>query len=326
MDNSSFIPPSSLELENFLKNIEKALRGRKAVVEIDKGPVLFVGDIHGYYQNVADAIRLGAENSVSTVVFMGDYTDRGPNQLKCLLNLLFAYASSTNISDHFGFLENDLFDNLPYKIITLKGNHENTEINKRYGFRDAIRKIYGESFPFERLFSNLYDFLPVMAETSWNSLAVHGGIPRQERGGNLDETFSNLRSLKLPLHENSDKILNQEMKKFIFQLQWNDPDENLAENTPIFGRSFRGDQILTFNERALTDFLKDSGYKRLIRSHESSRGPYQILWNGKLIHVFSAHPYMGRIQTPAFYLEYKDGTGKIINHKGKILKRLRSMI
>ena len=87
-------------------------------------------------------------------------------------------------------------------------------------------------------------------------------------------------------------------------------------------------QILSFNRRALTDFFKDSGYKRLIRSHESSRGPYQILWNGRLIHVFSAHPYMGRmkITTPAFYLEYKDGTGKIINHKGEILKHVKSMI
>lgn len=77
------------------------------------------------------------------------------------------------------------------------------------------------------------------------------------------------------------------------------------------------------------DFLKDSGYKRLIRSHEASRGTYQILWNGKLIHVFSAYPYMGRIgriNTPAFYLEYEDGTGKIINHKGEILKHVKSMI
>jgi hypothetical protein len=326
MDNSKFIPPSSSKLEDFLKRIEKELRGRKAVVKIEKGPVLFVGDIHGYYQNVADAIRLGADNSVSTIVFMGDYTDRGPNQLKCLLNLLFAYVSSRNINEHFGFLENNLFEDLPFKIITLRGNHENIEINKRYGFGDVIRKIYGESFPFEKLFSNLYDFLPLMAETSWNSLAVHGGIPRVKKWTNLYETFSNLRSLKLPLHENPDKVLSSKMKTFIFQLQWNDPNENLTESTPLFRRSFRGDQILTFNRRALTDFFKDSGYKRLIRSHESSRGPYQILWNGRLIHVFSAHPYMGRIKTPAFYLEYKDGTGKIINHKGKTLKRVKSMI
>lgn len=326
MDNSKFIPPSSSELKDFFIKIEKELRGRKAVVKIEKGPVLFVGDIHGYYQNVTDAIHLGVKNSVSTVVFMGDYTDRGPNQLKCLLNLLFAYTSSNTIKEHFGFLENNLFENLPFKIITLRGNHENTEINMSYGFAETIWKIYGESFPFERLFSKLYDFLPLMAETSWNSLALHGGIPRLKKGTNLYDTFSKLRSLKLPLRENSREILNLEMKKLIFQIQWNDPNENLTESTPIFRRSFRGDQILTFNQRALTDFFKDSGYKRLIRSHEASRSPYEILWNGQLIHVFSAYPYMGRINTPAFYLEYKDGTGKIINHKGEILKQVKSMI
>ena len=59
MDNSKFIPPSSSELKDFFIKIEKELRGRKAVVKIEKGPVLFVGDIHGYYQNIADAIHLG---------------------------------------------------------------------------------------------------------------------------------------------------------------------------------------------------------------------------------------------------------------------------
>lgn len=325
MDNSKFIPPSFSELEDFFKKVEKKLRGRRAVVKIEKGPVLFVGDIHGYYQNIEDAIHLGEKNSVSIIVFMGDYTDRGPDQLKCLLNLLFAYSSLSNNNEYFRFIENNLFDNLPFKIITLRGNHENIEINRRYGFGDVIREIYGKSFHFERIFSNLYDFLPLMAETSWNSLAVHGGIPRVKKG-TLDEMFTKLKSLKLPLRENPSEIINSEVRSFIFQLKWNDPDENLSENTPIFARSIRGDQILSFNQKALTDFFRASGYSRLIRSHEASRGPYQILWNGKLIHVFSAYPYMGRINTPAYYLEFKDGTGKIINHKGEILEHVKSVI
>ena len=142
----------------------------------------------------------------------------------------------------------------------------------------------------------------------------------------MDDTLTKLKALKLPLRENSSKLINLEMNEFIFQLLWNDPNENLTENIPIFARSLRGDQILTFNQKALTDFFRASGYKRLIRSHESSRGAYQILWNGKLIHVFSAYPYFGKIKTPAFYIEYENGTEKIINHEGKILKHVRSMI
>ena len=109
------------------------------------------------------------------------------------------------------------------------------------------------------------------------------------------------------------------------EIQWNDPSEKLEKP---FGPSFRGKTPKTFSRKPLIRFLKDAGKQRLFRSHEASRGTYDLLWDNRLVYLFSSAPYppkKPRIHEAAFALEEKDGLVKIINGSNKILAELEPL-
>ncbi|MHA1729678.1 MAG: metallophosphoesterase [Promethearchaeota archaeon] len=329
MIKAQFNPPSIEELENFTDAVSKELKDRPLIAKIKKNEsILYVGDIHGFYDNMFDAIKIAKQKSVSAVAFLGDYVDRGPQQLRSLLNVLYAYAKSENqnLKHKFDFVDPIFSEELPVKVIALRGNHEDTELNRRYGFKTELSKAYGAgNFP-ENLLNKLYSFLPIMVETDWKTMGVHGGIPKFENPDYADEFIKKIEKLRTPfnftLKNISDDKFNDKLNQMIMQLLWNDPDEKVTVSRPLFSPSTRGDNIFTFNKAAFTLFLKKSGYKRLVRSHESNRGAYQALWEGMLIHIFNAYPYNGRGATPAYFLENIDGSAEILNNKGKILKKI----
>ena len=52
-------------------------------------------------------------------------------------------------------------------------------MNKSYDFKSEIEKIYGSSNS-KSIIKSLdivYEHLPIMVETKWGTLGVHGGIP-----------------------------------------------------------------------------------------------------------------------------------------------------
>ena len=78
----------------------------------------------------------------------------------------------------------------------------------------------------------------------------------------------------------------------------------------------------------LEENIKDAGKQRLFRSHEASRGTYDLLWDNRLVYLFSSAPYppkKPRIHEAAFALEEKDGLVKIINGSNKILAELEPL-
>ena len=67
-----------------------------------------IGDIHGHYEALADLLnRLqGAVTGDDTLVFLGDYIDRGARSRECIDAILALQASS------------------PARVVCLRGNHE----------------------------------------------------------------------------------------------------------------------------------------------------------------------------------------------------------
>jgi len=307
--------PSTLEdFENFLLYSVDFLKGNPAVKKTKKGSVLYVGDIHGYFENIINAVIVGMSKGVTDIVFLGDYTDRGPKQILSLLNVIYAQIAKYIGFKRFDFIDPIFYETSHLNFSILRGNHEDVEINKRYGFRTELQKTYGY-FPEETL-NNLYDHLPIMAETEHNSFAVHGGIPKTDEDHSALDFLTRIRKIKLPLSNNSKELLNNSTKEKIYQLMWNDPDDKSKSKKPQFNQSYRGGNILTFNEQAYSDFLNETGYKRMIRSHESSRGVYQVIWGGKIIYILSAYPYFDRLVSTAFCLENLDGSAEILDQFG----------
>ncbi|MEA1985799.1 MAG: metallophosphoesterase [Euryarchaeota archaeon] len=113
------------DLFQILPEVANLFASEDAVIHIDTTtvPTLIVADIHGDMNALQSALCKRSELGCDTVVFLGDYIDRGPaslDVLECLFSLKL---------------------NEPDTIILLHGNHELKETNR-----------------FERLFEDLeYD-------------------------------------------------------------------------------------------------------------------------------------------------------------------------
>ncbi len=156
----------------------------------------------------------------------------------------------------------------PDKVVLLRGNHESYEMNSYYGFISVLRSRGLDFNPF----SELYESLPVAAVVNGSLLAVHGGIPKNSDLNDLSK-------------EDALKYGSP-----TFQVMWNDPSELVEE----FGPSTRGFGAYTFGEKALRNFLKQNGLKKLVRSHQFVPEGYKEMFGGILINIFSCRFYGGR--------------------------------
>ena len=76
------------------------------------------GDIHGQYSDLLKVFEYGGWPGESNYLFIGDYVDRGKNSIECIM-LLLCYKIK-----------------FPENFFVLRGNHENSSINRIYGFYD----------------------------------------------------------------------------------------------------------------------------------------------------------------------------------------------
>lgn len=314
--------PSLQTIIDFFGDIVPYLENKPLIRAIKSGPVLFVGDLHGFYQDLLNAFNVAKLKQVHTVVFLGDYADRGPEQLKTLLKVMDAFARSEGYSKH-GILKDYIQEeNFPFKVIALRGNHEDTEINISYGFKEALLYTHEfPEFPLESL-DKLYSNLPLIVTTEWKTIGVHGGIPKPKQGEIASKFLRYLITKRTPLEIDLDERFSRDMMIEIYQCLWNDPYFGKDKSESEFRRSYRGTNIYEFNRSAFEDFLKENGYSRLVRAHETTHEGYEIHWDNKLVHIFSASPYFDRVKTAAYFLEFEDGSGEIIDGSGKCLRRV----
>ncbi len=318
--------PSLHAVLDFFTEIIPYLEDKPIIREIKSGPVLYVGDIHGFYDCLQNAFKVAELKKVHSVVFLGDYTDRGPEQLKSLLKVMDAFSRSEGYNNHNILQDYILEEKFPFKVIALRGNHEDSEINARYGFKEELRYTHGfPEFPIKQL-DELYSNLPIIATTGWKTIAIHGGIPKPKEGGEASSLLRYLISKKTPLNIDLNDRYSHELMVEIYQALWNDPYFGDDAGKPNFQPSFRGGNIFEFNKAAFTTFLKLNNRLRLVRAHETAREGYEVHWDEKFVHIFSASPYFERVKQSAFFLEYEDGTGEILDGSGRILTEIKPPI
>ncbi len=150
------------ELLLLLPDIDKILESEPAVLRIDKEPVMIIGDIHGNLQALKFVIARRQEMNCNSILFLGDYVDRGPQGTEVLLSLF-----RLKLED-------------PENVFLLRGNHETVDMNLYYGFFEEVGFDQG----FLLKVSRTYDKMPIAAVLSGHTFCVHGGI---NGTGSIDE-------------------------------------------------------------------------------------------------------------------------------------------
>ena len=152
------------------------------------------GDIHGQYNDLLKVFEYGGYPGDSNYLFIGDYVDRGKNSIECIM-LLLCYKIK--------YEEN---------FFLLRGNHENSSINRIYGFYDECKRRY--NLKIWKYFVDVFNAMPLAALIDDKILCMHGGLSPE-----LND-LSDIVNVKRPI-----EVPDQGL---VCDLLWSDPDSSIS--------------------------------------------------------------------------------------------------
>ena len=226
------------------------------MLELDV-PLIIAGDIHGKYIDLLRIFEIGKFPPESNYLFLGDYVDRGMQNLEVIC-LMLAYKIK-----------------YPENFFLLRGNHECKSINRMYGFYDSCKRVY--SIKLWQQFTQLFNIMPISAIIDDKIMCMHGGLSPE---------------LKVPKQILSlEKPTDVPDTGLLCDILWSDPkstDEKWEENER--GVSF------TFNEQVVSDFCEKNDIDLICRGHLVVDQGYEFFADRKLITIFSAPNYCGMFE------------------------------
>lgn len=195
-----------------------------------------------------------------SLVFLGDYVDRG---LKSVETILFLLCLKTKF---------------PRQVHLLRGNHESRQITQVYGFYDECLAKFGGNPAVWRFCTDVFDLLPLAAVVGGRVFCVHGGLSPQI---NLIDEINLLKR-------------NREVPNLgaFGDLLWSDPDEAVDtwELNP------RGAGYL-FGAKVADAFTHLNDLSLVVRAHQLAMKGYQFHFqqqNANFLTVWSAPNYCYR--------------------------------
>ena len=205
----------------------------------------------------------------STIIFVGDFVDRGKNSLETI-TLLMALKVC-----------------FPERIVLLRGNHEDPEMNRQYSFYDEIqRRIPPEQVkPTIDLFTKSFSYMPLAALVAQRVFVVHGGIGDESY---MPNGLSDVRAIQRP-------VVDVFSDPLVAQLLWSDPntDVNPTTESCTSPRDKHAGNIKRFGSRRLAAFCEQNHLDFVVRAHELKPNGFEIYHN-RLITIFSAANYCGK--------------------------------
>lgn len=258
-------------VEDVCRDVTAVLTDEASLLQIAIQPddtLVVVGDVHGQFHDMihhvlSQQFDKPAGTPDRKFLFLGDYVDRGPQGVETIL-LLFALKIE-----------------YPSHIFLLRGNHEEAQTSRIYGFLFEVRTKFNDLAVWAR-FNEVFCFLPLAAIVSTPDhrfFAVHGGlspaltdvsviskIERTDYGGMLDNTESDI----------------------VDGLLWSDPSENIIR----FSRNERGCGYL-FGPAATAEFCEENNLDFICRAHQMTMQGYAWTHTNRVLTVFSAPNYCG---------------------------------
>ena len=228
-----------------------------------------VGDIHGQFYDLLNIFEInGYPDEENPYLFNGDYVDRGVFSLECLTTLL---AFKILYPNHF---------------FMARGNHESTNLNQMYGFKNEVNDKYGKDQKMYECFTDFFRSLPLGHILNKKVLVVHGGLFSKD-GVTIDQIKEIDRFKEIP------------ESGLMSELLWSDP---CRENGRIPSKRGVG---MSFGPDVALKFLKDNNLELLIRSHEVKTEGYEIEPCEKVITIFSAPNYCDQMGNKGAIIIFK---------------------
>jgi serine/threonine-protein phosphatase PP1 catalytic subunit len=217
-------------------------------------PVFICGDIHGQFDDLVQIFKnIGYPSKDNTILFMGDYVDRGSYSIE-VITLLFLLKIK-----------------YPKYIYLLRGNHECHTINRMYGFYEECQKK--ANLLIWKAFNQVFSYLPVAAIVEKKIFCVHGGL--SPKLGDVRLINQIKKGTKVP-----DSGL-------LCDLMWSDP----GNHKEMFADNDRGVSC-TFNNDVVNKFMGLNNIDLICRAHQVVEG-YEFSFGHKLVTIFSAPNYCG---------------------------------
>ncbi|KAI9299395.1 Metallo-dependent phosphatase-like protein, partial [Cunninghamella echinulata] len=217
-------------------------------------PVKIVGDTHGQFSDLIRLFQMSGYPPSSNYLFLGDYVDRGKQSLETML-LLLCYKIK-----------------YPETFFLLRGNHENQNVTKVYGFYDECKRRLNVRI--WKSFINVFNTLPIAALVGDKIFCVHGGLSPSLK------SMDDIRQIQRPTDVPEYGLLND--------LLWSDPTEETAHWT----ESDRGVSYC-FGKQVINEFLATFDLDLICRAHMVVEDGYEFFNERTLVTVFSAPNYCG---------------------------------
>lgn len=252
-------PPGTLaslaeaEIKLLCQRVRPILLTQPMLLELE-APLKICGDVHGQFTDLLRLFEYGGFPPESNYLFLGDYVDRGKQSLETIC-LLLAYKIQ-----------------YPENFFILRGNHESAGINRIYGFYDECKRRY--SIKLWKVFSDVFNCLPVSALVDEKILCMHGGLSPEM------EALQQIADLQRPCDVPDMGLM--------CDLLWSDPDTGVsgwAENDRGVSFVFGADVVAAFLERHELDLL--------VRAHQVVEDGYEFFAGRRLVTLFSAPNYCG---------------------------------
>ncbi|MCS7108232.1 MAG: metallophosphoesterase family protein [Sulfolobales archaeon] len=249
-------------VKELINDVFEALRDEykssKGLVKVLKHEETFliVGDLHGDLQSLRYILRFADASSIHKLIFLGDYIDRGENQVETILVPLYLKLR------------------YPESIFLLRGNHEPPEFLPVYphDFPSELKHRYGsvDGGKLYSMFRELFQLMPHAMILDDVALLLHGGPPSV----NINEA--------LTMDEYLVGRSDEEYFKVIEEVLWNDPTEDIEYTVP----SYRGAGYL-FGRKVTEAALNITNTKVIVRGHEPCLDGFKTNHSNRVITLFS---------------------------------------
>ena len=223
---------------------------------VDPG-ITICGDIHGQYFDLLRIFEIAGYPPSTRYLFLGDYVDRGKWSLETIC-LLFAFKCL-----------------YPNNIFLLRGNHEDEDQNRTYGFFDECKRKYTrDGVKVYKSFLDVFKTLPLCAVVGKRIFCCHGGLSQYLN--KLSDIDSIERFTAIP------------EQGLFCDLLWSDPAEEYIEG--FKENEDRGVSVI-FGPDVVKKFVKRNDLDLCVHAHRVVQDGYEFFAKKKMVTIFSAPNY-----------------------------------